>query len=180
MLAMYTLLSERIHPIGRIERIGWDESDGVRKRKEFHRSAARILEAEQLVRNQEAGRRMSRMAIARDPAIVFDCPDAGGLAAFYSRILDWEVTVNDGDWAQISPPGGGNKISFQRVEDFRAPGWPDQDIPQQAHLDVWVDDLDDGEAAVLELGATKAPVQPGTDFRVFLDPAGHPFCLCVQ
>ncbi len=48
------------------------------------------------------------------------------------------------------------------------------------HLDVIVEDLDDGEAAVLELGATKAGDQPGTTFRVFLDSAGHPFCLCVN
>ncbi len=46
------------------------------------------------------------------------------------------------------------------------------------HLDVIVDDLDAGEAAVLELGATKHKHQPGKSFRVFLDPAGHPFCLC--
>ena len=43
-----------------------------------------------------------------------------------------------------------------------------------------VDDLDVGERAVVELGATKAEHQPGTTFRVFLDPAGHPFCLCVS
>jgi hypothetical protein len=48
------------------------------------------------------------------------------------------------------------------------------------HLDVIVDDLDEAEAAVLELGATKAEHQPGTTFRVFLDPAGHPFCLCID
>jgi hypothetical protein len=48
------------------------------------------------------------------------------------------------------------------------------------HLDLVVDDLDAGEAAVLEKGATKAEVQPGTTFRVFLDPAGHPFCLCAK
>ena len=40
------------------------------------------------------------------------------------------------------------------------------------HLDVIVDDLDDAEAAVLGLGATKPEHQPGTSFRVFLDPAG--------
>jgi hypothetical protein len=48
------------------------------------------------------------------------------------------------------------------------------------HLDVIVDDLDAGETAVLGLGATKHAHQPGTTFRVFLDPAGHPFCLCVN
>jgi hypothetical protein len=46
------------------------------------------------------------------------------------------------------------------------------------HIDVEVDDLDTAEAAVLELGATKHGHQTGTTFRVFLDPAGHPFCLC--
>jgi hypothetical protein len=36
---------------------------------------------------------------------------------------------------------------------------------------------------VLALGATKADVQlsPGDQdpYRTFLDPAGHPFCLCL-
>ena len=41
------------------------------------------------------------------------------------------------------------------------------------HLDVIVDDLDAAEVAVLDLGATKHPHQPGTSFRVFLDPARH-------
>ena len=71
-------------------------------------------------------------------------------------------------------------ISFQQVEGYRAPDWPGQEHPQQMHLDVIVDDLDAGEAAVLELGATKHDYQPGTTFRVFLDPAGHPFCLCIN
>lgn len=120
------------------------------------------------------------MAIARNPGFVIDCPDPAQLAAFYSALLDWKVTVDDGDWAQIGPPEGGNRISFQQVEDFRPPEWPDQELPQQMHLDVYVDSLDDGEKSVLELGARKASVQPGSDFRVFLDPAGHPFCLCVN
>ncbi|HSU69928.1 MAG TPA: VOC family protein [Micrococcaceae bacterium] len=33
---------------------------------------------------------------------------------------------------------------------------------------------------MIELGARRAEVRPGTTFRVFLDPAGHPFCLCVD
>jgi len=53
-------------------------------------------------------------------------------------------------------------------------------VPQQMHLDVIVDDLDVAETAVLALGATKHEHQPGTSFRVFLDPAGHPFCLCLD
>ena len=48
------------------------------------------------------------------------------------------------------------------------------------HLGFIVDDLDAAEAAVIDLGATKHPDRPGTSFRVFLDPAGHPFCLCLN
>ena len=36
-------------------------------------------------------------------------------------------------------------------------------------------------SAVLAVGAVKASVQPSPDWwRVFLDPAGHPFCLCLR
>ena len=44
------------------------------------------------------------------------------------------------------------------------------------HIDVKVDDFNVAEAAVLALGATKAGSDTPT-FRVYLDPAGHPFCL---
>ncbi|HEY7361132.1 MAG TPA: VOC family protein [Streptosporangiaceae bacterium] len=37
-------------------------------------------------------------------------------------------------------------------------------------------DIDAAEAQVLALGATRLPsAEPG--FRVYADPAGHPFCL---
>lgn len=117
------------------------------------------------------------MAIARYPSFVFDCPDAGALASFYGALLGWEVEASD-DWADIRTDG--NCISFQQIEGYTPPAWPGQDAPQQLHLDVMVEDLDAAEAAVLELGATKADHQPGETFRVFLDPAGHPFCLCVS
>ena len=118
------------------------------------------------------------MAIAQFPSFVIDCPDPGALARFYGTLLDWKVEESD-DWADIRAENG-NCVSFQQVADYRAPEWPGQGVPQQIHLDVIVDDLDEGEAAVLELGATKPAHQPGTTFRVFLDPAGHPFCLCVS
>lgn len=40
-----------------------------------------------------------------------------------------------------------------------APHWPDQSAPQQLHLDFAVDDLDEAEALVLKLGATKPEFQ---------------------
>ena len=117
------------------------------------------------------------MAIARYPSIVLDCPDPGALATFYGAMLDWKVELSSG-WAEVRAYYG-QCISFQQVEAYLPPSWPTQETPQQVHLDVIVDDLDAAEAAVLALGATRHAHQPGTTFRVFLDPAGHPFCLCV-
>ena len=120
---------------------------------------------------------MGAMAIARFPSFVIDCPDAEALGNFYGALLGWPVEVSDG-WAHVRADG--QCISFQPVEGYTPPDWPAQKLPQQMHLDVVVDDLDTGEAAVLDLGATRHPYQPGTSFRVFLDPAGHPFCLCLN
>lgn len=118
------------------------------------------------------------MAIAQFPSLVIDCPDATALARFYGTMLDWKIEPGDG-WVDIKADYG-QCISFQQVDDYRAPVWPGQEHPQQMHLDVVVEDLDEGEAAVVDLGATKHAHQPGETFRVFLDPAGHPFCLCLS
>jgi predicted enzyme related to lactoylglutathione lyase len=122
------------------------------------------------------------MAIAELRAIVLDCPDAWRLAEFYRDLLGWEIDKDSSDDGWVTLRNGSGKISFQRAVDHRAPIWPDPEHPQQFHLDVTVDDLDRAESEVLAIGATKAEVQPSQqgDFRVFLDPAGHPFCLCVD
>lgn len=116
------------------------------------------------------------MAIAHSPYFVLDCPEPMVLAEFYAGLLDWKAEQNDSGWAKVS--NGDQAFFFQQVDDFRAPDWPGQDVPQQMHIDVDVADLDEAEQAVVALGATKHPHQPGEKFRVFLDPAGHPFCLC--
>ena len=126
------------------------------------------------------------MAIARDPYFVLDCPDPAALAEFYGAVLGWKADVKPGvetdlGWASVeADDGSGRAFFFQGVHDYRAPEWPGQDVPQQMHIDVDVDDLDAGEEAVLAIGARKHEHQPGTTFRVFLDPAGHPFCLCLN
>ena len=109
--------------------------------------------------------------------IVIDCPEPGRLADFYAELLGWHKVTDDPSWAQImSGPDDRPIIAFQQVENYSAPKWPGQEHPQQSHIDVKVDDLDDGERAVIALGAR--PTGSTTDtFRVFLDPAGHPFCL---
>jgi predicted enzyme related to lactoylglutathione lyase len=118
-------------------------------------------------------------AIATFALAALDCPDTLALARFYSGVTGWEITPDsDAEWAKLVSPNGGATIAFQGVDDHRPPDWPGSEHPQQLHLDFDVPDLDAGEQAVLAIGATKADYQPGTTFRVFLDPAGHPFCLC--
>ena len=116
-------------------------------------------------------------AVARLQVVALDCPDPVALAAFYSAVLGTPVERTEDDWVQLAPADGASAVAFQQVADHRPPQWPGAEHPQQLHLDLEVADLDAGEAAVVALGARKHEVQPGETFRVFLDPAGHPFCL---
>jgi predicted enzyme related to lactoylglutathione lyase len=119
------------------------------------------------------------VAIAHSPVLAIDCPDPTALATFYGTLLGWEIESGTEDRAAVRGQHG-QCFSFHRVAAYVPPTWPSQDKPQQMHLDVLVDDIDSAEVAVLGLGASKPEHQPGTSFRVFLDPAGHPFCLCSE
>ena len=115
------------------------------------------------------------MMIGQFFSVVLDCPDPPALAQFYSQLLGLPLTRAEPDWAQIGDTHSG-RLSFQRVPRYQPPRWPDPAYPPQAHLDLQVSDITQAEARVLALGATRLPgTQPG--FRVYADPAGHPFCL---
>jgi catechol-2,3-dioxygenase len=107
-------------------------------------------------------------------AVTIDAPDASALARFYADLTDMEVTYDGPEGALIT--AGGRSVMFQQISGYSPPRWPDPAHPQQAHLDLMVDDLDAGEARALELGAARLDAG-GERFRVFADPAGHPFCL---
>jgi catechol 2,3-dioxygenase-like lactoylglutathione lyase family enzyme len=115
--------------------------------------------------------------IGRLHSLVLDCPEPDALAEFYSELLGLPRLADGPDWAAIGadrPPA----ITFQRVLPYTAPTWPDATVPTQLHVDVLVDDLDQAERRVLRLGAA---LLEGSDkpvgYRVYADPAGHPFCL---
>ncbi|MCM2393829.1 VOC family protein [Streptomyces albipurpureus] len=114
-------------------------------------------------------------------AINLDCPDPLALASFYQQATGLEPhPKSDADFAGLHGDDG-LFIGFQRVGDYRAPSWPDQTVPQQLHVCFQVEDLDEAEARVLELGASKPQHQPDKDkWRVLIDPAGHPFCLVTS
>ncbi len=107
-------------------------------------------------------------------AVTIDAPDASSLARFYAELMGMALAYDGPEGALIA--GDGKSVMFQQVAEYTAPAWPDPARPQQAHLDITVDDLDAGEARALELGASRLD-GGGKTFRVFADPAGHPFCL---
>lgn len=119
--------------------------------------------------------------IARLSLTALDCPNPHLLAGFYSAITGWPVDTDgvDFDWVPLKSDSG-ITLAFQLVDDYVAPEWPGQEHPQQVHLDFDVDDLDLAEERVIAIGARKHEVQPGTTFRVYVDPAGHPFCLVLS
>ena len=120
--------------------------------------------------------------------VALDTPDPAGLARFYCDLLGWQVERDDDsdDWVTIradggTGPGAGARLAFQLAPDFVAPTWPDPAVPQQAHLDLAVDDLETAGAFAESVGARRVHGPGGEqDFWVYLDPAGHPFCLCVS
>ena len=118
--------------------------------------------------------------IAEFRSVVLDCPDPKGLAEFYSNLLGWPVTSVEDEWVVVTDGGPPKRLAFQLAPDYQPPVWPSPDRPQQFHLDLRVPDLDEAEQQAIKIGATKHHHQPSEDdsFRVFLDPAGHTFCLC--
>jgi catechol 2,3-dioxygenase-like lactoylglutathione lyase family enzyme len=112
-------------------------------------------------------------------ATVLDAPDANELAAFYRRLLGWEVRSEEEGWVTLAAPDGGAGLSFQTEDHYARPVWPagPGDPQMSMHLDIEVDDLDAASAHAVAAGATVAEFQPQDDVRVHLDPAGHPFCL---
>lgn len=107
-------------------------------------------------------------------ATTIDAPDAAALARFYAAFMGMDVAYEGPEGALIT--GDGKSVMFQQISGYNPPRWPDPAYPQQAHLDIAVDDLDAGEARAVELGASRLE-GGGQSFRVFADPAGHPFCL---
>lgn len=111
--------------------------------------------------------------------ISLDAQDPAAQARFYSSVLGWEVLHSEDAYAMIGD--GSTSIGFGQVPGYSGPGWPEESSPKRYHLDLYVDDLDKAEAMALALGATKPSAQPQPDrWRVLLDPAGHPFDVCLK
>ncbi|HEX2320722.1 MAG TPA: VOC family protein [Streptosporangiaceae bacterium] len=123
-------------------------------------------------------------------SVTIGAPNPRELAAFYSRMLDWPIAVEEparpgfppeDGWAQLRPPEGkiGPRLNIEYEAQYTPPVWPSEVGKQHitVHLDIAVRDLESAVAWAIDAGAVLAAFQPQEDVRVLLDPAGHPFCL---
>ncbi len=119
------------------------------------------------------------MANIKLASVSLDCGDPRALADFWSALLGGDIMWSSDDFVAVKIPS--MWIATVRVDGYVPPTWPDGERAKQIHLDLAVDDLAQGVAQALELGAVRADVQPAPErYVVLFDPAGHPFCLTTQ
>jgi hypothetical protein len=115
----------------------------------------------------------------RAQVVVFDAADLAPESSFWAGVFGGTIDVED-NWHMVMVDGQ-PRIGVQLAPNHVAPDWPDG-TPQQIHLDLWVDDPTASHDLVMSLGAkVLKEAENGDapdDFRVYADPAGHPFCLC--
>jgi hypothetical protein len=115
--------------------------------------------------------------------IVLDCADPWELARFWAALLGGTPVEWYRGWVTIEPPPHGQRLSFQ------ASSAPPGEGTSVVHFDVLVGDLVAAHERVVAAGAVFAeehvsprpgPAGEEIRWRVYRDPAGHPFCLVIR
>ena len=110
-------------------------------------------------------------------AVNLDTPDSKALAAFYGEVFGMTVKYDSDEAMWVGAENGPmGEMLFQTVADHQAPRWPDPAHPQQLHLDIEVDDVDQAEEKVLALGATRLPGEGETGGSTPIRPATRSAC----
>ena len=128
---------------------------------------------------------------------VIDTLDARRAAEFYRQLLGLsyrpgdeppaagEPDPNGADWLVLRGREGHRSMAFQQVSKLPRSTWPNNDVPQQLHLDMCVPDMETLQRShdrALELGATvllDRTADEDEPLWVFADLDGHPFCIFV-
>jgi Glyoxalase-like domain len=115
--------------------------------------------------------------------IVLDCAEPWDLARFWAGLLGGTAVEWYPGWVTLEPPPHAQRLSFQATSSPR-----DEDV-SRVHFDILVDDLAAAHDRVLAAGAVPiaehvsprvGPSGEPVPWRVYRDPAGHPFCLVVR
>jgi hypothetical protein len=115
--------------------------------------------------------------------VVLDCADPWMLARFWAGLLGGSPAEWYPGWVTLEPPPHGQRLSFQ------GSAAPQVDDASRVHFDILVEDLDAAHDRVTAAGAVQVgehvsprpgPAGEPIPWRVYRDPAGHPFCLVVR
>jgi predicted enzyme related to lactoylglutathione lyase len=113
---------------------------------------------------------------SRWSGVTVDCLAPERLSHFWARLLQAEVTDSLPGWVRFGEPGQATPvINFQPVPE------PKQG-KTRIHLDVTVDDIDEGVATVVGLGGRGPGERHDYDEGVMVvmsDPEDNEFCLVV-
>lgn len=106
--------------------------------------------------------------------LTIDCVDPGTLGAFWSALLDCDLEPGLPGWVQLRPRHAYQpRINFQPVPEPKRG-------KARIHLDVAVDDLEQGIERVLGLGGRVTGERheyPEGTVVVVQDPEGNEFCI---
>jgi hypothetical protein len=118
--------------------------------------------------------------------IVLDGPDPWRLAGFWAGLLGGTPVEWYPGWVTLEPPPHGQRLSFQGTG---AGSGPPAEAARRVHFDVLVSDLAAAHERVIAAGAVltaehvsprPGPAGEAVRWRVYRDPAGHPFCLVTR
>jgi len=118
-------------------------------------------------------------------SIVIDSNDVEELSAFYENLLGWvkNVQINDDEkWITlIKEDYSETPLVFQFNPNYKRPTWPSnvENQQQMVHLDFYVSlsDFNKKVDHAIKCGAFLAKEQFSNDWKVLIDPSGHPFCI---
>jgi predicted enzyme related to lactoylglutathione lyase len=106
--------------------------------------------------------------------VTIDCLDPARVAAFWSTLLDRPAGPSREGWVYLGERGDPlPRLVFQPVPEPAAG-------KVRIHLDIAVDDIDEGVATVIALGGSATGERHDYDEGVIVvmaDPEGHEFCL---
>ncbi|MEH0637926.1 MULTISPECIES: VOC family protein [Streptomyces] len=119
------------------------------------------------------------MALVQAGLVVLDCAEPEKLAVFYKELLEGEETDATANRVEIKGACGA-RLAFRRDVNATPPSWPRPENSLQAHLDFYVDDLDEAERRIVSLGGRPVDSKDAAgpfEERGYSDPAGHSFTL---
>jgi len=114
-------------------------------------------------------------------AVVLDAANLEEESQFWHRLLGGDVVKRERH--HLVTVAGSPVLAVQLAPNHTPPQWPDG-RPQQIHLDLAVGDIAAAHQQAMDAGARLLHEPEGMDdaspsgYRVYADPAGHPFCLC--